>query len=181
MLQFAETLLRKLGAHCHERGIQRALALHLRGEVRRDGLVPVNQTTQLQIEWRARDIHPWDRGLLSPAQRAAAFVEQSLVDTEAAIYRLFGALPYVDVIILRVLDRTDDTVIISGSVSRLAASARDEKLSIGMRLRYLGLTYHSAGSQFEPLGEDRSIPSANLRGVTPFSNGRTPCQCHVSQ
>jgi hypothetical protein len=145
MLHVLKTLLRKL---------------HLRGEVRSDGLDPINLTTQLQIEWRARDVHPWDRGLLSPARRAAAFVEQSLVDTEAAIHRLFEALPQVDVIALRVLDRTSEAVIISGTVSRLAASARDENLSIGMRLLYLGLTYHSAGSLFEPLEDHRSAPAA---------------------
>jgi hypothetical protein len=110
----------------------------------------------------------WDRGLLSPARRAAAFVEQSLVDTEAAIHRLFEALPQVDVIALRVLDRTSEAVIISGIVSRLAASARDENLSIGMRLMYLGLNYHSAGSLFEPLEDHRSAPAANAGGPSAF-------------
>jgi len=116
----------------------------------------------LEIEWRARDIHPWDRRLLPPAERAAAFVQQSLADTEAAIYRLFvEAVPHVDVITLRVFDRMSKNVIISGTVSRPVTSAREEKLSIGMRLMYLGLTYHSAGSLFEPLEEDhRSAPAA---------------------
>ena len=168
MLPGLRMLLRRLDGYRYQRDIERALALYLRGEVRRDGLEGVNLTTQLQIEWRARDIHPWDRGLLSPAQRAAAFVEQSLADTEAAVRRLFDALPQVDVIALRVLDRTSDTVIISGTVSRPAASARDESLSIGMRLLYLGLTYHSAGSQFEPLADDRSGPAAHAGGVPAF-------------
>jgi hypothetical protein len=168
MLQFLRTLLRKRYGRRYKQNIERALALYLRGEVRRDGLEPINLTTQLQIEWRARDIHPWDLSLLSPAQKAATFVEQSLADTEAAIRRLFEALPQVDAIALRVLDRTSDTVIISGTVSRLAAAARDEHLSIGMRLMYLGLTYHSAGSLFEPLEEDRPAPAAHAGGVPAF-------------
>jgi hypothetical protein len=164
MLHVLETLLRKLDRCRYRRNIDRALALHLRGEVRRDGLNPTSLTTHLEIEWRARDIHPWDRGLLSRAQRAAAFVEQSLADTEAAIYRLFEALPPVDAITLRVFDPTSDNVIISGTVLRAGMVARDEDLSIGMRLRYLGLTYHSAGFLFETLKEDHG--SAPLEGAS---------------
>jgi hypothetical protein len=151
MLHVLQTLLLKLNNYRYRRNIERALALHLRGEVRRDGVKPLNSMTHLELEWRARDIHPWDRSLLSPAERAAAFVEQSLADTEAAIYRLFEALPQVDAITLRIFDQTSETLIISGTVTRPDKSARDEKLSIGMRLRYLGVTYHSAGSVFEEL------------------------------
>jgi len=169
MLHVLETLLRKLDGYRYQRNIERALALHLRGEVRRDGLKPANSTTHLEIEWRARDIHPWDRGILSPAQRAAAFVEQSLADTEATISRLFRALPQVDVVNLRVFDRASETLIISGTVSRPVTSARDGKLSIGMRLRYLGITYHSGGSLFEALEGDRHpAPAPGARGVPSF-------------
>lgn len=168
MLHILKTLSRKLEGYRYKHNIERALALHLRGEVRRDGLNPTVSTTHLEIEWRARDIHPWDRGLLPPAQRAAAFVKQSLADTEAAIYRLFEALPQVDVISLRVFDQTSENVIISGTVSRPAPSAQDKKLSIGMRLMYLGLTYHSAGSLFEPLEDHRSAPVADAGGAPAF-------------
>jgi hypothetical protein len=174
MLHVLETLLRKLDGYRYQRNIQRALALHLRGEVRRDGLKPVNSTTHLEIEWRARGIHPWDRGLLSPTQRATAFVEQSLADTEAAIYRLFEALPQVDVIDLRVFDHTSETLIISGTVTRPVTSARDEKLSIGMRLRYLGITYHSAGSLFEALeGDHQPAPAPSVSGVPSFGSEKS--------
>jgi hypothetical protein len=169
MLHILERLFSKLDGRRYKHNIERALALHLRGEVRRDGLNPASLTTHLEIEWRTRDIHPWDRSLLSPAQRAAAFVKQSLADTEAAIYRLFEALPQVDVISLRVFDQTSEKAIISGTVSRPVPSARDEKLSIGMRLMYLGLTYHSAGSLFEPLEEDHpSAPAADAGGSPAF-------------
>jgi len=160
MLQVLETFLGKFGAYCYKRGVRRALALHLRGEVRRDGLNLSAATTHLEIEWRAREIHPWDRGLLSPSQRAKAFVEQALADTEAAIYRLFSALPQVDTITLRARELESERLIISGTVLRPEMLVLDQDLSIGMRLRYLGVTYHSAGSLFEALDEDsRSVPT----------------------
>lgn len=165
MLHVLEALLSKLDGYRYKRNIGRALALHHRGEVRRDGLIPVNIATRLEIEWRARDIHPWDHSILSPAERATAFVRQSLADTEAAIQRLFKALPHVDVIDLKVHDRISDSVIISGTVLRPSISTENETLSIGMRLMYLGLTYHSAGSLFEVLEKnDDSEPAAQSFG-----------------
>lgn len=159
ILQVLEILVRRLGAYCYGRSLRRALALHLRGEVRRDGLNLTTATTHLEIEWRARDIHPWDRELLSPSQRARAFVEQALADTEAAIYRLFSALPEVNLITLKVREQESERLIISGRVLRRDILAQDQELSIGMRLRYLGVTYHSAGALFEPLEEgSRSAP-----------------------
>jgi hypothetical protein len=98
MLHVLERVLCKLDGYRYNHNIERALALHLSGEARRDGLHATKSTTHLEIEWRARDIHPWDRGLLSPGEKPAAFVKQSLADTEAAIYRLFEALPQVGVI-----------------------------------------------------------------------------------
>jgi hypothetical protein len=148
-----KTLLCKLDGYRYKRSMARALALHVRGEGRRDGLNPTSSTTHLAIEWRARDIHPWDRSLLTPAQKAAAFMEQSLYDTEDAVHRLLEALPQVNVIAVKVLDQVSGSVIISGAVSREDGMARNEALSIGMRIRYLGLTYHSAGSRFEVLEE----------------------------
>jgi hypothetical protein len=166
MLHVLEALLRKIECYRHRRNVETALALHRRGEVRIDGLNPVNITTHLEVEWHARDIHPWDRSVLSPADRATAFVKQSLADTETAIHRLFAALPHVDVISLKVLDRIAVNVIISGTVSRQALSTEHERLSIGMRLMYLGLTYHSAGSLFEVLEQRYSSASAADFGVS---------------
>ena len=59
-------VLSRFDGYRYKRSIERALALHLRGEARRDGLSAIRMATHLDIEWRARDIHPWDRGLLSP-------------------------------------------------------------------------------------------------------------------
>jgi hypothetical protein len=144
-----ESLLRRLEAYRYKRKMARALALHLRGEARTDGLTPAGATTRLDIEWRARDIHPWDRSRLSPAREGTEVANQYLADAEAAVYRLFDALPQVDAITVRVLDRRSDALVVSGTVSRTDALARNEELSIGMRLRYLGLTYRSTGLRSE--------------------------------
>jgi hypothetical protein len=165
MLRVLEPFLRKLDGRRFNRNVKRALALHRRGEVRSDGLTSLAMTTHFNIEWHARDIHPWDRGLLSPAERAMAFVQQALNDTEAAICRLFEALPHVDVVTVKVLDRTEERVIISGSVARLDFAARDERLSVGMRLLYLGLTYHSSGDLFEPIEGSHPLTPTTAGGV----------------
>jgi hypothetical protein len=94
-------LVRGMGAVISRRRIERALALHVRGEVRSDGLKLWRLSNRLEIEWRARDIHPWDRHD-PPDKRASLFVRQSLADTESAITRLFQALPQVDMIALTV-------------------------------------------------------------------------------
>jgi hypothetical protein len=176
MLHVLEALLRKIDGYWYRHNVECALALHHRGEVRRDGLNPVNIATHLEVEWRARDVHPWDRGILSPAERATAFVKQSLADTEAAIHRLFATLPHVDVITLKVRDQISENVIIAGTVSRPAVSCENEKLSIGMRLIYLGLTYHSAGSLFETLEQnDRSVPAGQSFRGSGFRPGEPTC------
>src|SRR5580658_7640103 len=171
MLHVLRPLFRKLDRFRYRQNIKGALALHRRGEVRKDGLTAVSVTTHLEIEWRARDVHPWDRPLLSRGERAAAFVRQSLADTESAVQRLFQALPHVDVLTLRVLDHASEAVIISGTVARPDVSNRDERLSIGMRLRYLGLTYHSAGSLFEPLEDTLPTVAATTTGTPAFRAG----------
>jgi hypothetical protein len=67
---------------------------------------------------------------------------------------------------LKVRDRTSDNVILSGSVSRPDFLARDERLSIGMRLLYMGVTHHSEASLLDPLEEAHpSQPVAYSCGV----------------
>lgn len=168
MLHALKRLLHRIGRHRYRRGLERALALHLRGEARNDGLEAASIATRLDVQWRARDIHPWDRKLLSPARRETAFVEQALADTEAAIYRLFDALPQVDTIALRVFDRESEHVILAGTVARPSAADRDRNLSIGMRLRYLGVTYDSAGARFEAL-ENYESPAVGSSPLPAFA------------
>jgi len=152
MLQILETFLGRLNAYLHRRGIERAIALNLRGEVRRHGLTDLRIVNHLEVDWRARGIHPWDHELIPPSGRGAAFVTQALADTEAAISRLFASLPDLDVITLKVFDHASDEVIMSGSVLRSSIAARNEMLSVGMRLINLGIMFHSDGSLFEAVG-----------------------------
>jgi hypothetical protein len=151
MSRILRVFLSKFDIYRYRRHIERDLALHFRGEARTDGLKATKVCSRLEIEWQARNIHPWDRGLVASAERASAFVGQSLADTEVAISRLFDTLPQVDVIALSVRDPASDALIIAGTVNRPGTSGGDSRRSIGMRLRELGLTYRYAGSSFEPL------------------------------
>ena len=74
-----------------------------------------------------------------------------MTDTEKAIARLFRSLPHVDAIRLKVSDLETENVIISGTVHR-ADLKPGADVSLGMRLRQLGLRFHSDGLHFEPLG-----------------------------
>jgi hypothetical protein len=142
--------LRKLDPLGYRRRIERALALHLRGEVRRDGLELVRWCNRLEVQWRARDIHPWDSDL-PVDRRANLFVEQSMEDTEAAIFRLFEAFPQVDVIDIRVLGPTAESLMIAGTVCRADLDISHSMPSVRMRLRRLGVSYHFAESLLSPV------------------------------
>jgi hypothetical protein len=124
----------------YHRRVERALALADRGAVNRDGLRLNRASNSLEIEWHARDIHPWD-GDLSHERKARLFVEQSLADTETAISRLFLAFPQIDVIDLTVLEPSSKTAIIAGTVHRSAWESNQQLLSVKMRLRELGVRY----------------------------------------
>jgi len=137
-------LFYKLNLWRYHRCIKQALALHLRGEVRRDGLMVDNVSSHLEIKWRARDIHPWDRHL-SRYETELMFAEQALADTEAAVFRLFERLPQIDVIELSVLEPKSETRIATGTVHRSDLNAaRPHLLSVGIRLREVGITYRFA-------------------------------------
>jgi hypothetical protein len=150
MRRLLANLTKRLNGLRYRRGIERALALHLRDEVRSDGLNLKKLTNRLEIEWCARDIHPWDRHE-PPDQRAWLFVRQCLTDTDAAVTRLFQELPQVDTIALSVLEPHSESVILAGTVDRDEVEP-DAGLSVGMRLWRRGIKYHSDGFQFEPLG-----------------------------
>jgi hypothetical protein len=132
------------------RRVIRALALNKRGEARSDGLSLSHFQNRLQIEWRAREIHPWDRGLPS-ARITRLFAEQCLNDADAALERLFATLPQIDVIEFKMLDPNSGASILSGTVTR-TESMNVRALSSGMRLKQLGVTYRLQNWRFEPLG-----------------------------
>jgi hypothetical protein len=71
----------------------------------------------------------------------ALFEAQCMQDTEAAIIRLFDALPQIDVIDLSVIGRTHGPMI-EGTVSRCDLEMARSLPSVRMRLRELGITYH---------------------------------------
>lgn len=134
-------LLWEIDGFRFRRSIRHALALNLRNEVRPDGLVLSKAFSRLDIEWHARDIHPWDRDRnISPENRAIMFVQQCLSDTESAILRLFERLPQVESIEVRVLEPKSNIPIITGTVARSSLET-NKSLSVGMRLMLSGMTF----------------------------------------
>lgn len=129
------------------RRVIKALALNMRGEVRPDGLSLNHLRNEIHVEWRAREIHPWDRDL-SPIRIAQLFAEQCLDDANAALERLFSALPEIEVIEFKVIEPESSAPILTGSVTRREAFAVSA-VSSGMRLKKLGVKYNW---HFEPLG-----------------------------
>ncbi len=131
--------------------VTKALALPPRGLIPRDVLLLSELSGQLQVEWRARDIHPCDRNL--PADgRAESFREQALHDTDAAIVRLLHMLPEIDVIEVRVLaPDAPNRLILAGTVGRQEALAARSLSSPGMRLKMMGIRYHMNHGRAEPL------------------------------
>jgi hypothetical protein len=151
MKRLLRKLLCKVEGFRYRQGIKRALALNLRGEVRKDGLTLSKASTSIAIEWYARGIHPWDRDRnLSLEEREHLFLQQCLTDTEDAISLLFAELPQIDHVDVCVLESTSKTTIVAGSVSRSSVE-RNDRLSVGMRLRLSGLTFRLSGWHLETL------------------------------
>jgi hypothetical protein len=117
MPRFIAQCCRKLEIWRYRGNVKRAVALHLRGEVRGDGLLVEHLCCHLEIRWRPRDLHPWDQDHPAP-EREMLRREQAMADTEAAIHRLFEQLPYVDVIDLSVLEPGFNNPIIAGTAHR---------------------------------------------------------------
>jgi|SRR5271170_2629655 len=123
--------------------VKRALALNRRGGTRgdHDRLQLVSARAILQVEWLARDIHPWDRDL-PPDRAEQAFSEQCLRDTDSAIARLFAEFPAVDAVELRVARSASQPVLIAGVVKRhdLVGTGNGRE-PIAMKLRNLGVVF----------------------------------------
>jgi len=116
-MMYLKSFLSKRKMTRERKAIQNALALHRRGEVRRDGLNLISASSHLKIEWHARDVHPWDRGT-EEGEREVLFADQSIADTDAALFRLFNELPEVDVIEFRVIHPDSGQRILAGTVER---------------------------------------------------------------
>jgi hypothetical protein len=132
-----------------------ALALHRRGEARTDDPQLMDLTVRMELRWRAREIHPWDRDL-PPVRAAQKLAQQTLKDTEAALERLFDACPAVDVIELSVVepDRDGNHRIMFGTVRR-DEFTQWHPLSTDMRLRLVGLHYRLVDEELQLLPADR--------------------------
>jgi hypothetical protein len=121
------------------RMVTRALALTPRGFVPDDVLILNELSARLRLEWRTRDLHPWDRDL-PESRRAERFRDQTLSDTDAAIERLFRILPEMDVIAIRVREpRAPNRLILAGTVTREDLVATRALSSPGMRLKMMGV------------------------------------------
>jgi hypothetical protein len=117
----------------------------------RDVLCLSKLSAQLRVEWRTRDVHPWDRAL-PPERRATLFREQTLQDTDAAILRVFALLPDVDAIEVRVLEpHAPNRLILAGTVIREDVLAASALSSPGMRLRMMGVRCRMRDGHLEPL------------------------------
>jgi len=132
------------------RRVTRALALNRRGEARADELSLSHFQNRLEMEWRAREIHPWDQDL-PLASAARLFAEQCLKDADAALERLFITLPEIDVIDFKMLDPSSGVPILSGAVTRSESMNIRATTSSGMRFKQLGVTYRLQNWHFEPL------------------------------
>ena len=104
-------------AHVFRRKIERALALHQRGEARSDGLQLTSAKVVLHIKWLARAIHPWDRDL-PPTRAQQLFAQQCLNDVDAAITRLFAEIPVLDMIEICVRREVSRPPLLQGNVRR---------------------------------------------------------------
>lgn len=138
MMSFKNFLLKRRSSK-GRKAIQSALDLHNRGEARRDGLTLTHASHHLKIEWRARDVHPWDRASES-RQRELLFAEQSMADTDAALSRLFNDLPEVDVIEFTVTHPDSGQRILDGTVERACQAPCTRSVSARTRLWQRGVT-----------------------------------------
>jgi hypothetical protein len=134
-----KNLLQERKAFREHKVIQESLALHHRGEVRRDGLSLNRASHHLEIEWRARDIHPWDR-TDDTEIKDSLFAEQSAADADAVLSRLFKALPEIDVIEFRVMHPDSCELIVSGTVERSDPVPETRDVSARTRLWRRGVT-----------------------------------------
>lgn len=132
--------------------VSQALSLRRRGAIGNDGLVVRNLSARLRVQLLARPIHPWDRD--RPAnERSELFVQQCLEDVSTTIPNLFRSMPEIDEMEITVLDPRRKTAIIAGVVKRIDALTSN-CLSVGMKLKAMGLTYGRSNSGFERMDEN---------------------------
>ena len=118
---------------------------------------------QLQVEWAARQIHPWDRDL-PPHRQAKMFCNQTITDVDRAVAKLFQTLPEIDAITIRFVEPNNARrVLIAGTVLRKDLSAAGSPSSSRMRLKLLGIRYQTDGERLE------ALPESLIRNIYPES------------
>jgi hypothetical protein len=131
--------------------VSRALGLSPRAGERRRSLSLGRLSTQLEIEWYAHDVHPWDQDL-PPEQQAARFTEETLQHTVAAIRRAFERFPEVDALQIVVREpRRPHGVLFAGRAARAEAAECATTLSAAMALKLLGIEFRIVDGRLEPL------------------------------
>jgi hypothetical protein len=121
--------------------VARALTLEARGAVFNDQLKIGACATELEIEWLARELHPWDRDL-SAERQTKMFVERAVMDTVAAIQQIFEQVPEIDRIQVRVRDpMAPHEALLAGTVSRMGLEDCQHHRSPMMKLKSLGLVF----------------------------------------
>jgi hypothetical protein len=121
--------------------LARALTLEARGAVFKDQLKMQACATEVEIEWLARELHPWDRDV-SAQRQAKMFVERAVMDTVAAIQQLFEQVPEIDRIQVRVRDpMPPHEALLAGTVSRVDLEDCQHHRSPIMKLKSLGLVF----------------------------------------
>jgi hypothetical protein len=144
-------LLRAFGRDFLRTLVTAALTLEPASGSPRDTLRLNGLKGQLDLEWRARPVHPWDRDL-SGDRQAARFCDQTIADTERVIHRLFRDLPDVDTITLRVVEPGDSGgLLLAGTVFRHDVAGARVTASPRMRLWMWGVNCSVIGDRLEPL------------------------------
>jgi len=101
----------------------------------------------MRVEWTAREIHPWDRGL-DRQLREQLFAQQCLRDVDAAVNRIFDEVPEIDALEVHVLH--DGSPLLEGLVRKTdLASLRHG--SPRMNLKSLGIRFQMSNGRLEPL------------------------------
>jgi hypothetical protein len=126
--------------------VDRALRVLPRGGCVDDRLILKRISAQLQVEWCARAVHPWDRDL--PVERRdELFLEQCREDTVRAVQRMFARLAEVEVIEIRVIEPSPSArTILAGTVSRHDLAVVSGHRSSRMSLNLMGIRHEPTES-----------------------------------
>lgn len=138
---FASERWRERERQCLRTRVARALKPAARGGVLNDVLSLKAVSACVTVEWYARDVHPWDRDLPAESQ-AELLLDTARIDTLAAIRALFGTLPEVSEMRIRVIEpHAPHQALFDGTVLREDADDVPTSVSPAMQLNILGIRH----------------------------------------